>query len=282
MAAYRAPYDYLYKFLMVGSIGAGKSCLKNRFCKGTFEASCSTVGVDFALKTFNMNGETIKAQVWDTTGQERFGTITHAYYRGAAGVLLCFDLSSEKHDVAKWNKDIQKHAKGIPVILVGCKSDLERKISVEEIATMSRELGFAYVETSSKNNSGVEEAFTKLTEEKISRRAAEKAQKAAEEAAKKAAKAKEEEVKKKAIADGSFPADRTHLVPALKAWRSLYEGVDGKIPADVAKHFMDVPGELTMEAWVGFFVDMNWNSDKDEVDGRIAAVSGMLGLDTDV
>jgi len=89
------PYDYLFKFLVIGSAGTGKSCLLHQFIEGQFkEDSAHTIGVEFGSKIVPVGGKTVKLQIWDTAGQERFRSVTRSYYRGAAGALLVYDIAS--------------------------------------------------------------------------------------------------------------------------------------------------------------------------------------------
>ena len=88
-------YKYLFKVVLVGNAGVGKTCLVRRFTQGMFPpGQGATIGVDFMIKTVEVEGEKIKLQIWDTAGQERFRTITTAYYRGAMGIMLVYDITN--------------------------------------------------------------------------------------------------------------------------------------------------------------------------------------------
>uniref|UniRef100_A0A8C2PAW3 Ras-related protein Rab-25 n=1 Tax=Capra hircus TaxID=9925 RepID=A0A8C2PAW3_CAPHI len=121
-------YDYLFKVVLIGDSGVGKSNLLSRFTRNEFNLeSKSTIGVEFATRSIQVDGKTIKAQIWDTAGQERYRAITSAYYRGAVGALLVYDIA--KHltyeNVERWLKELRDHAdSNIVIMLVGNKSDL--------------------------------------------------------------------------------------------------------------------------------------------------------------
>ncbi|KAN0061148.1 GTP-binding protein [Thecaphora frezii] len=164
-------YDFLIKLLLIGDSGVGKSCLLLRFCDDAWTPSfITTIGIDFKIRTIELDGKRIKLQIWDTAGQERFRTITTAYYRGAMGILLVFDVTDEKsfQNVRTWHSNIEQHAsEGVSKILVGNKSDWEEKraVTTEQGEELARELGIPYIETSAKGNTNVEEAFFNLARE---------------------------------------------------------------------------------------------------------------------
>ncbi|KAI8978976.1 GTP-binding protein ypt2 [Pilobolus umbonatus] len=168
-------YDYLIKLLLIGDSGVGKSCLLLRFSEDSFTPSfITTIGIDFKIRTIELDGKRIKLQIWDTAGQERFRTITTAYYRGAMGILLVYDTTDERsfNNVRNWFANIEQHAsEGVNKILIGNKCDMEGKrvISTEQGKALADELGIRFIETSAKANVGVEDAFFDLARDIKSR-----------------------------------------------------------------------------------------------------------------
>ncbi|KAK2741427.1 hypothetical protein FQN55_008343 [Onygenales sp. PD_40] len=158
-------YDYLFKLLLIGDSGVGKSCLLLRFADDTYtESYISTIGVDFKIRTIELDGKTVKLQIWDTAGQERFRTITSSYYRGAHGICVVYDVTDMDsfNNVKQWLQEIDRYAtEGVNKLLVGNKSDMEDKKAVEY--TVAKEfadsLGIPFLETSAKSASNVEQAF---------------------------------------------------------------------------------------------------------------------------
>jgi len=150
---------------LIGDSGVGKSNLLSRFTRNEFNLeSKSTIGVEFATRSINVDGKTVKAQIWDTAGQERYRAITSAYYRGAVGALLVYDIA--KHatyvNVTRWLKELRDHAdSNIVIMLVGNKSDLKhlRAVATEEAKAFSTENGLSFIETSALDASNVESAF---------------------------------------------------------------------------------------------------------------------------
>jgi len=158
-------YDYLFKVVLIGDSGVGKSNLLSRFTRNEFNLDTkSTIGVEFATRSINVDGKTVKAQIWDTAGQERYRAITAAYYRGAVGALLVYDIA--KHatyvNVTRWLKELRDHAdSNIVIMLVGNKSDLKhlRAVPTEEAKVFASENGLSFIETSALDASNVESAF---------------------------------------------------------------------------------------------------------------------------
>jgi len=158
-------YDYLFKVVLIGDSGVGKSNLLSRFTRNEFNLeSKSTIGVEFATRSINLDGKVIKAQIWDTAGQERYRAITSAYYRGAVGALLVYDIA--KHatyvNVTRWLKELRDHAdSNIVIMLVGNKSDLKhlRAVPTDEAKAFATENGLSFIETSALDASNVEGAF---------------------------------------------------------------------------------------------------------------------------
>lgn len=164
-------YDYLYKIVLIGDSGVGKSNLLSRFTRDEFNLeSKSTIGVEFATKSVNTEGKVIKAQIWDTAGQERYRAITSVYYRGALGALLVYDISKRQSftNVDRWLRELRDHAdQNIVILLVGNKSDLKhiRAVTQEEAAAYAEREALAFIETSALDATNVDNAFQRaLTE----------------------------------------------------------------------------------------------------------------------
>ena len=136
MGAYRADddYDYLFKVVLIGDSGVGKSNLLSRFTKNEFSLeSKSTIGVEFATRSIRVDDKVVKAQIWDTAGQERYRAITSAYYRGAVGALLVYDVTRQStyESVRRWLKELRGHTdSNIVIMLVGNKADLRHLLAV--------------------------------------------------------------------------------------------------------------------------------------------------------
>ncbi|XP_064989473.1 GTP-binding protein YPTM2 isoform X1 [Musa acuminata AAA Group] len=191
-------YDYLFKLLLIGDSGVGKSCLLLRFADDSYlESYISTIGVDFKIRTVEQDGKTVKLQIWDTAGQERFRTITSSYYRGAHGIIVCsnnqlkyilcyyrgnlmdclieslelqvvYDVTDQEsfNNVKQWLNEIDRYASdNVNKLLVGNKCDLtaNKVVSYETAKAFADEIGIPFMEASAKNATNVEQAFMAMT-----------------------------------------------------------------------------------------------------------------------
>lgn len=161
-------YDHVFKILTIGDSAVGKTCLVLRFTENKYSTDfMSTVGIDFKIKICKIKGKTVKLQVWDTSGQERFKTITNKYYKSGDGILLVYDVTNLNSflSLKDWMKQIELNAKeNIQKILVGNKSDmLNRKVSYEEGEAVAKYFGIPFFETSAKENLNVNEMFRNIT-----------------------------------------------------------------------------------------------------------------------
>ncbi|OMO92283.1 Small GTPase superfamily [Corchorus olitorius] len=164
-------YDYLFKVVLIGDSGVGKSNLLSRFTRNEFcLESKSTIGVEFATRTLQVEGRTVKAQIWDTAGQERYRAITSAYYRGALGALLVYDVTKPTtfENVSRWLKELRDHAdSNIVIMLIGNKTDLKhlRAVATEDGQSYAEKEGLSFIETSALEAVNVEKAFQTILSE---------------------------------------------------------------------------------------------------------------------
>jgi len=164
-------YDYLFKLLLIGDSGVGKSCLLLRFADHTYtESFISTIGVDFKIRTIELDGKVIKLQIWDTAGQERFRTITSSYYRGSHGIIVVYDITDSESfsNVKHWMNEIDKYASAnVKKLLVGNKSDqvTKRAVETETAKELADKLMIPFLETSAKSAQNVEKAFLTMAAE---------------------------------------------------------------------------------------------------------------------
>ncbi|KAG5390387.1 hypothetical protein IGI04_031928 [Brassica rapa subsp. trilocularis] len=173
MGAYRAEddYDYLFKVVLTGDSGVGKSNLLSRFTRNDFSNdSRATIGVEFATRSIQCDDKIVKAQIWDTAGQERYRAITSAYYRGAVGALLVYDVTRHVtfENVERWLKELRDHTDAnIVIMLVGNKADLRhlRAISTEDAKGFAERENTFFMETSALEALNVENAFTEVLTE---------------------------------------------------------------------------------------------------------------------
>ncbi|CAL9044197.1 ras-related protein RABA1f-like [Musa acuminata AAA Group] len=168
--AYRADdeYDYLFKVVLIGDSGVGKSNLLSRFTRDEFSLeSKSTIGVEFATRSIRVEDKVIKAQIWDTAGQERYRAITSAYYRGAVGALVVYDITRHVtfENIERWLKELRDHTDtNIAIMLVGNKADLRhlRAVSIDDAKDFSERENTFFMETSALESTNVEDAFTEV------------------------------------------------------------------------------------------------------------------------
>nr|XP_020475026.1 ras-related protein Rab-8B-like [Monopterus albus] len=158
-------YDYLFKLLLIGDSGVGKTCLLFRFSEDSFNTTfISTIGIDFKIRTIELDGKRVKLQIWDTAGQERFRTITTAYYRGAMGIMLVYDICNEKsfENIKNWIRNIEEHASpDVEKMILGNKCDMtdRRQVSKDRGEKLAIDYGVKFLETSAKSSLNVEEVF---------------------------------------------------------------------------------------------------------------------------
>lgn len=157
-------YAYLFKYIIIGDTGVGKSCLLLQFTDKRFKADHDlTIGVDFGARLVTIDHKQIKLQIWDTAGQDSFRSITRSYYRGASGALLVYDVSRRDtfNHLSRWLEEARQNASpNMAIMLIGNKCDLERReVSFEEGAQFARENGLIFRETSAKTAQNVEDAF---------------------------------------------------------------------------------------------------------------------------
>ncbi|KAK7904957.1 hypothetical protein WMY93_017564 [Mugilogobius chulae] len=163
-------YDILFRLLMLGDSGVGKTSMLRRFTESEFESShISTIGVDFKMKTLEIDGIKVRVQIWDTAGQERYKTITKQYYRRAQGIILVYDITSESsfQHISKWVGDVDEFAPHqVQRILVGNKSDEQsnRQVPLEQGAKLATSYGMDFFETSASANRNINESFTRVAE----------------------------------------------------------------------------------------------------------------------
>uniref|UniRef100_V9KWI7 Ras-related protein Rab-25 n=1 Tax=Callorhinchus milii TaxID=7868 RepID=V9KWI7_CALMI len=169
-------YNFVFKVVLIGESGVGKSNLLSRFTRNEFNHdSRTTIGVEFSTRSVTVGGVTVKTQIWDTAGLERYRAITSAYYRGAVGALLVYDIT--KHltydHVERWLNELLDHAdNNLVVMLVGNKCDLTelRAVPCEEAKSFADKHGLLYMETSALDSTNVEPAFQTVIAEIFNRR----------------------------------------------------------------------------------------------------------------
>ena len=165
-------YEMMVKIILIGDSAVGKTNIMSKYLKGEFQENTkATVGVEFGSKLFKIDNHTIKAQIWDTAGQEKYKAITGAYYKGSKGAFVVYDITRRDtfESADRWINDLKITADPkINIILIGNKSDLEdkREVSKESVQKLIKDLDIdLYYETSAKNSTNVNEAFITMTKE---------------------------------------------------------------------------------------------------------------------
>lgn len=165
-------YDYMFKYIIIGDTGVGKSCLLLQFTDKRFRTDHDlTIGVEFGARLISIDGKAIKLQIWDTAGQESFKSITRSYYRGAIGALLVYDVTRREtfNHLEHWLREAKEHDRDdrMVIMLIGNKSDLvnQREVSEEEGKKFAQEHGLHFIETSAKTAVNVEQAFINTARE---------------------------------------------------------------------------------------------------------------------
>eukprot|EP00758_Cryptobia_borreli_P007091 Tbor_TRINITY_DN5245_c0_g1::TRINITY_DN5245_c0_g1_i2::g.16309::m.16309 len=165
--------DYIFKIIVIGDSGVGKSSLTVRLSEDVFYKDyASTIAIDFRMYFMHFLEKRIRLQIWDTAGQERFQSVATAFYRGANGVLLCFDLTHRPSflHLEQWMERVKQQAlPGVPCMLIGCKLDETRsspnarQVTREEAAVWAHQHNMGYIETSAKDKDNVLHAFQQIT-----------------------------------------------------------------------------------------------------------------------
>ncbi|MFX0067504.1 MAG: Rab family GTPase [Promethearchaeota archaeon] len=157
----------LFKVIVTGEGGVGKTCLVQRYTSGNFYHTRTTIGVGFATADVNLNGRDIKLQIWDFGGEERFRRLLPSFCKGASGALVLFDLTRFPTflHLNEWLDLIRDNTNNIPLVLVGSKADLTnmRVVGREEIADLMNKYNIEhYYEVSSKDGINTEVVFTRI------------------------------------------------------------------------------------------------------------------------
>ncbi len=161
-------YDFIFKVLLLGNSDVGKSSLILRYVDQIWnEVFVPTIGVDFKVKTLEIDNKNIKMQIWDTAGEERFRNVISSYFKGSHGILLVYDITNKDSfkNLENWLIEIEKNAsENVLKILIGNKNDLDndREIKADEGQAFANRNGMQFMETSAKMNTNVNEAFEAL------------------------------------------------------------------------------------------------------------------------
>lgn len=163
-------YNYLFKYIIIGDTGVGKSCLVLRFTDDRYTQNHElTIGVEFGSKMITCGDKKIKIQIWDTAGQEAFRSITKSYYRNVAGAIIVYDITRRVtfNNVRDWIKELKENnSNDCSILLIGNKTDINmnRSVKYEEGKDLAEEFGCDFIETSVKKDKNVKKAFNIITE----------------------------------------------------------------------------------------------------------------------
>lgn len=168
-------YELMFKILIIGDSGVGKSCILLRFTEDDFSINhVATIGVDFKSRVIPVQKKRVKLQIWDTAGQERFKTLAKTYYNGAMGVLIAYDCSQPRtfENIRSWLETIKLQAsEHTAIVLIGNKYDLlDKQVTDDEASSYAAELGIKFFPTSAKTGSGIKQAFEALADEIYTRK----------------------------------------------------------------------------------------------------------------
>ena len=158
-------YEMMVKVILIGDSAVGKTNIMGKYLKGVFnENSKATVGVEFGSKLFNIQNHKIKAQIWDTAGQEKYKAITGAYYKGSKGAFVVYDITRKEtfNSVDKWINDLKSKADSkVNIILIGNKTDLsdKREVQKDQGEEKARSFGCAFLETSALSGENIDKGF---------------------------------------------------------------------------------------------------------------------------
>jgi len=164
-------YEHIFKYIIIGDMGVGKSCILHQFTEKKFiQDSPHTIGVEFGTRIISVDSKRIKLQIWDTAGQERFRAVTRSYYRGAVGALLVYDVTRRSSfvNLTGWLTDAKNLTNPNTVfMLIGNKKDLEdaRQVTYEEASEWARANNMKFIETSAATGENVEECFINTAKE---------------------------------------------------------------------------------------------------------------------
>ncbi|KAF6017176.1 hypothetical protein EB796_024506 [Bugula neritina] len=169
-------YDYIFKLILVGDKAVGKSSLTLRFADDTYsERHVTTIGIDMKIRTIELHGKTIKLNIWDTSGEEKFRSITRNYYRGAHGIIVVYDVTDETtfRSVPQWLQDVDKFANSnVDKLIIGNKADMtnEQVVDTRMAQDYAEQLNIPFLETSAKQSTNVDQAFFTLADNVLSKR----------------------------------------------------------------------------------------------------------------